>query len=68
MAMEMLISGKFPRTVSISEKIMQMGNSGFVVKSSGGDGIHLHFEVCIKGKPVNPMEVLSGQFNKLPKL
>lgn len=39
--------------------IAAMGNEGRSVSSNGGNGSHLHFEVMIKGKHVDPMPYLS---------
>lgn len=46
--------------VSAGYPIAAMGNEGRSVSSNGGNGSHLHFEVMIKGKHVDPMPYLSN--------
>ena len=40
--------------VKLGQRIGFMGNTGFAIAFSGGDGSHLHFEVREDGVPVNP--------------
>ena len=50
--------------VKVGQKITQgdligtVGNTGFVVRSGGGDASHLHFEVYDGKKQVNPLKFL----------
>jgi murein DD-endopeptidase MepM/ murein hydrolase activator NlpD len=50
--------------VKVGQKIAQgdligtVGNTGFVVRSGGGDASHLHFEVYDGKKAVNPLKFL----------
>lgn len=44
--------------VEVGQIIGTMGNTGNVKASNGGDGTHLHFEIRINDKPVDPMPYL----------
>lgn len=44
--------------VKAGQVIGAMGNTGNVKSGSGGDGTHLHFEIRINDKPVDPMPYL----------
>ena len=57
------VSVKEGQTVARGQKIGTMGNTGHVVPtpaygSKSLAGTHLHFEVRVKGKPVNPLPYL----------
>ena len=56
--------GKFTVTngasVTQGQKIGEMGNTGFVVRGSGGDGSHLHFEIRQNNILKDPLPLISG--------
>lgn len=53
------ISVRVGQQVQQLEEIGKVGATGHVRKKRGGDGSHLHFEVCVFNKQVNPYYFLA---------
>ena len=56
---------KFGQIIQAGQQVGTIGNSGNVIKGAGGDGSHLHYEISMNGKLIDPASYVKDAKNGL---